>query len=111
MRTVAVAMLLSLVVLGCTSTTKKTSNAVAAVVSATDSRLFSPESVNVPLGRTVRWTDTGQLAHTVTFDNGPTFSQPLSPASTVTRTFTTAGTYAYHCNIHGPSMHGQLVVG
>jgi plastocyanin len=81
-----------------------------AAVTASDSLMFSPLTVTVNVGQTVTWTNGGSIGHTVTFDGGPTFSQPLHAGATVTRTFTTAGTFAYHCSIHGPSMHGTIVV-
>jgi plastocyanin len=79
-------------------------------VSATDSRTFSPGTVTVSAGGTVTWTNSGQLSHTVTFDSGPAFDQQLPTSGKVSRTFTTAGTFTYHCNIHGPTMHGSIVV-
>jgi plastocyanin len=33
----------------------------------------------------------------------------MSPGATFTTTFTTPGTFAYHCNIH-PFMHGTVIV-
>lgn len=108
MRRIAIAALLGLVVLGCSSSSSKSSSTGA--VTATDSRLFSPGTVTVAVGGTVKWSNTGQLAHTVTFDNGTAFSQDLSAGGAVSRTFATAGTFGYHCNIHGPSMHGTVIV-
>jgi plastocyanin len=109
-----VAAVLGLVVVGCSSSSNKSSNQSSAnstgAVNATDSRLFSPESVTVSSGGTVKWTNTGQLPHTVTFDSGPAFDQQLPAGQTVSRTFTTAGTFTYHCSIHGPTMHGTIIV-
>ncbi len=113
MRRVAVAVVLGTLVLGCSSSSKKnnnTSSSASAEVSALDTRQFSPGTVTVSVGGTVKWSNNGQLPHTVTFDNGPAFSQDLSSGNTVSRTFTSAGSFNYHCSIHGPSMHGTVIV-
>ena len=45
-------------------------------------------------------------------DGGPASAQSptLAPGDAYTRSFTTQGTYAYHCHIH-PGMVGRVVVG
>jgi plastocyanin len=52
------------------------------------------------------------LNHTVTFD-APNAGTPAGIAvtsnATVSRTFTTPGSYAYHCEIHG-GMTGTVIV-
>jgi plastocyanin len=79
---------------------------------------FSPATTTVPVGTTVTWTwDScsgdgygGQtcVAHTILFDDGPTSGSQSS--GTWARTFTTAGTYSYHCSIHGTAMSGTIKV-
>lgn len=74
---------------------------------------------NITAGDTVLWTNTGSAPHTVT-ECGDAFTpcpQPgafdsgtLSNGQTFSRTFPTAGTYEYWCNIHGNAMRGQVVV-
>jgi plastocyanin len=68
---------------------------------------YSPAVKSVPAGTTVTWCWTGD-SHTVTFDDGPTSPQQDTGA-TYTRTFTTSGTYAYHCKVHS-SMKGSVTV-
>jgi len=82
----------------------------AATVQATDQKVFDPASVTINAGQTVSWQNNGTLSHTVTFDNGPTFTQNLDSGGTVSRTFSTAGTFKYHCTIHGASMSGTIIV-
>ncbi len=71
---------------------------------------FSPASLSVAKGTTVRWTNNGPTTHTVTsntslFDSG----NIAAPNGTFSYTFSTAGTYAYHCSIH-PNMTGTITV-
>ena len=82
----------------------------AATVQATDEKVFTPATVTINAGQTVTWQNQGSLSHTVTFDNGPSFNQNLDSGSTVNRTFSTAGTFKYHCTIHGASMSGTITV-
>lgn len=70
---------------------------------------FEPATLDVSAGATVSWTNTGQVVHTVTADNGAFNSGEMSPGATVTGTFNTPGTYTYHCSIH-PNMTGTLIV-
>jgi len=70
---------------------------------------FEPATLNVTTGATVSWTNTGQVVHTVTADNGAFNSGEMSPGATVTGTFNTPGTYTYHCSIH-PNMTGTIIV-
>jgi plastocyanin len=71
---------------------------------------FHPSVLNVPVGATVTWTNNDPVAHTVTSDSGLWNSGPISPGGTFSYTFTTPGTYTYHCMIH-PYMTGEIVVG
>lgn len=89
-----------------TNPAESTSTAVA----ASDALKFSPSTLTVRVGQTVTWTNDGSINHTVTFDSGPAFNQSLNTGATVRRTFTAAGTFAYHCSIHGQSMHGTIIV-
>jgi plastocyanin len=70
---------------------------------------FEPATLEVSAGATVSWTNTGQVVHTVTADNGAFNSGEMSPGATVTGTFNTPGTFTYHCSIH-PDMTGTLIV-
>jgi plastocyanin len=71
---------------------------------------FSPKTLTVPVGTTVTWKNTTLVAHTVTSDDGASFDSGIVPAGdTFTFTFTQAGSYAYHCNIH-PYMKATIVV-
>ncbi|MGH9920636.1 MAG: plastocyanin/azurin family copper-binding protein, partial [Nitrososphaerales archaeon] len=77
---------------------------------------FSPDSITVVIGvnNTVMWTNDDAVLHTVTSSSVPAGAQSfndasLSPGSTFIVTFTTPGTYQYHCSIHS-WMRGTVVV-
>jgi plastocyanin len=90
-----------------TPTTASTDNGNSVAIA---SFAFSPASLTVAVGTKVTWTNNDSVTHTVTADQGAAFnSGPLSPGQTFSFTFTKAGTYSYHCNIH-PSMMATIVV-
>ena len=70
---------------------------------------FSPASVTVKVGDTVTWTNQDSTTHTVVADNGEFKSGNLGNGATFSFTFSTAGTFAYHCSIHS-TMKGTVVV-
>jgi plastocyanin len=80
---------------------------------------YSPKTVTVAVGTTVTWVDQGQAPHSVTandgsFDSSPgcpgTISKCLQNGDTYSHTFSTAGTIAYHCSVHGLAMSGTVIV-
>jgi plastocyanin len=73
---------------------------------------FDPKDATVPKGATVKWTNTGNLPHTVTKQDGPGpdfDSGTLQPGDTYEETFTTPGKIAYLCTIH-EGQDGSLTV-
>ena len=69
---------------------------------------FSPNDVTVAVSTTVTWTWGGALSHNVTFDDGT--ASTTQQSGTYSRTFGTAGTYKYHCTVHGTAMSGVVKV-
>lgn len=79
---------------------------------------FSPASKSVAVGTTVKWAWNscsgdpyyGQTCaeHSVTFDDG--VGSATQEQGTFSRTFATAGTYNYHCSVHGAAMTGTITV-
>ncbi|MDQ3949798.1 MAG: plastocyanin/azurin family copper-binding protein [Gemmatimonadota bacterium] len=79
---------------------------------------FEPAATTVTGGTTVTWTwdacsDDGYgertcVDHSVTFDGGS--GSPTQSTGTYSRRFDAAGTFNYHCTVHGSSMTGQVVV-
>jgi plastocyanin len=70
---------------------------------------FSPPALTVKVGDTISWTNTGALVHTVTADDGSFDSGLLNTGESWSHTFSTPGTYAYHCTPH-PWMKATVVV-
>ena len=70
---------------------------------------FTPATVTITVGGTVKWTNDGPSTHTVTADDGSFDSGDLSQGKTYSHTFQTAGTFAYHCSIHS-SMTATVIV-
>jgi len=80
---------------------------------------FNPVSRTVAPNTAVTWDNDSGTAHNVTFANpsaalgvsggaGGNFDAP--DPSTNRRQFAAAGTYNFHCNIHGTGMSGSVVV-
>lgn len=71
---------------------------------------FSPASLTIQVGDTVRWTNMGSFTHTVdSTDGGPLDSGDLGNGETYSYTFETEGTFPYECIYHG-SMQGTITV-
>lgn len=71
---------------------------------------FSPATITIPVGTKVIWTNKDSMAHTVTSDSGDMLKSALIPQNTTFEfTFTTAGTFSYHCTPH-PNMKANIVV-
>ncbi|GEM_PF-4664628 len=70
---------------------------------------FSPATITVPVGTKVTWTNKDPATHTVTSDTGLFDSKNLTTGGTFSFTFSQAGSFAYHCNIH-PRMTATIVV-
>src|SRR6476646_3019401 len=70
---------------------------------------FSPQSVTVGVGDSVTWTNADAQGHTATADDASFDTGTISNGSSKSVTFSTAGTFAYHCKIH-PQMTATVVV-
>ena len=74
---------------------------------------FNPSSNTVAVGQTVTWTWTGSTGHNVTWDGGSPAASATQSSGTYQRNFAQAGTFNYHCSIHGGAgsgMHGTVTV-
>ena len=70
---------------------------------------FSPQTILIPVGTTVRWTNHGPSAHQPASDTAVFDSGPLATNATFDFQFNTVGTFPYHCAIH-PFMTGKVIV-
>jgi plastocyanin len=70
---------------------------------------FSPKTLKVKVGTTVTWKNTTMVSHTSTSDSGVWDSGIIAPGGSFSFTFTTTGTFTYHCNIH-PFMKASIIV-
>jgi plastocyanin len=77
---------------------------------------YNPSPLTVKVGTTVTWTNNDSTLHTVTSglpSGGPVGtlfdSSYMGPGKTFNYTFSTAGTFDYHCTLH-PTMVGKVTV-
>ena len=76
---------------------------------------FSPSTLTIAPGDTITFTSNAGLAHNVVSDDGTTFSSgaPASGPWTYVTPQLSAGTYGFHCTVHGgvgSGMFGTLTV-
>jgi len=79
--------------------------------------VYSPSSLTIAVGDSVTWVNDGGF-HNVAANDGSfrcahscSDGDPSSDPWSATRTFSTAGTFPYHCEVHGPSgMTGSITV-
>ena len=101
---------LALVGVACGGSEPTSAPAAQPIVVTVGDNVFSPNSTVAAVGSRVTWEWQGTLQHSVIFDNNDPGSQ-LQAAGTFDRTFTAAGSYTYHCEIHGTmGMTGVVTV-
>jgi plastocyanin len=74
-----------------------------------DNFVFGPQTITVPVGTTVTWTNSDDIPHTTVSTDGVFKSKVMDTDEKFSYTFTKAGTYAYFCSVH-PKMTGKVVV-
>jgi plastocyanin len=74
-----------------------------------DNFSFGPQTLTVPVGSTVTWTNRDDIPHTSVSTDGLFKSKVMDTDEKFSYTFAKAGTYPYYCSIH-PKMTGQVVV-
>jgi plastocyanin len=86
-----------------------TAGSVAGVVTM-QQNTFTPTQLAIRVNQSVLW-DFPAEQHNVVFQNrtGKPADIPTTSSQQVTRTFATAGTFPYDCNLH-PGMSGTIVV-
>lgn len=71
-----------------------------------DDNFFAPAAIQIPAETTVTWIWEGNNDHNIVGDG---FESPVQTQGQFAHTFTTPGTYAYRCTLHG-SMRGEVIV-
>lgn len=72
--------------------------------------VFSPRTLTIKAGDSVKWTNQDSAKHTITSDSGNELDSSLfGKGESFTHTFDKAGTYTYHCTPH-PNMKGTIIV-
>ncbi|HTK22427.1 MAG TPA: cupredoxin family copper-binding protein [Mucilaginibacter sp.] len=94
-----------------TNPTSSGDTPVAAASVSIENFAFSPAKVHVKVGGTVTWTNKDTSPHTATDLAGSFDSGSLNTDQTFKQTFSTAGTYTYHCTIHSMMANATVVVG
>ena len=62
---------------------------------------FTPKEMKVKVGTTVTWMNAGTTAHSATAIDKSFNTRNLQPGETKSVTFSTPGTFVYHCVFHG----------
>jgi len=74
-----------------------------------DNFSFGPQTITVPVGATVTWTNKDDVPHTSVSTEGVFKSKVMDTDEQFSYTFTKAGSYPYYCTIH-PKMTGKVLV-
>jgi plastocyanin len=91
-------------------TVTTTSTSASVTVGPNNTIAYSPAAVAIGVGGSVTWTWSGSLPHSVTSDTGVFNSDIHMAPNSFSFTFTTAGTFPYHCMVHGTLMTGTVTV-
>jgi plastocyanin len=62
---------------------------------------FTPKEMKVKVGTTVTWMNAGTAVHSATAIDKSFNTRNLQPGETKSVTFSTPGTFVYHCVFHG----------
>jgi plastocyanin len=104
-----VVIVLLLLFAGSASVPAKAQSAAANAEVKIDNFSFGPDTLTVPAGTTVTWTNRDDIPHTVVSTDGVFKSKVRDTDEKFSYTFAKAGTYPYYCSVH-PKMTGKIVV-
>ena len=72
---------------------------------------YAPSTITIHVGDALTWTNADGATHSATANDGLFDTGLLSTGMTSTPiTFSTPGTYPYHCRVHGLAMAGAVIV-
>jgi plastocyanin len=108
---VAVPVMIAMLLLFAASPSVKANDQLPAANAAVkiDNFVFSPQTITVPVGASVTWTNADDIPHTAVSTDGVFKSKVIDTDEKFSYTFTKAGIYTYFCSIH-PKMTGKVVV-
>jgi len=116
MNKTVIVILLTLIIIGCTSqqaTTSEDKKGVSAGGDEANVRIkglkFVPQNLNVKVGTTVTWRNEDHVPHNIESSDGTLQSPNLEQGETWSFKFTQPGTYEYICGLH-QSMKGSVKV-
>jgi plastocyanin len=72
---------------------------------------YTPTSLSVPSGGSVKFTNTGSVEHNVTVDGQSVSKDAEAGESATIKVDLPAGSYKFHCKYHPTQMKGTLTVG
>ena len=107
--TASVIIALVLLLAGSPSVTASDQPSAANAVVKIDNFVFGPQTITVPVGATVKWTNKDDIPHTAVSTDGAFKSKVMDTDESFSYTFTKPGTYSYYCSVH-PKMTGKVVV-
>ena len=70
--------------------------------------VFTPGTLQVNINSTVTWVNDDNMVHTVTANDGSFDSGDIAPGAKFMHSFTTTGTFNYHC-VHHTGMVGTII--
>ena len=71
---------------------------------------FEPAELEIAVGTTVTWTNTGQQPHNASADDGSFETPFLTNGKSASVTFTEPGTFPYVCTLHSGMMQATITV-
>jgi plastocyanin len=71
---------------------------------------FAPETITVPVGTTVTWTNSDNFTHSVRLLDPEADPLMMKPGQQVTFVFDRAGSFRYDCSLHPKDMKGSVIV-
>jgi plastocyanin len=70
---------------------------------------FNPADISAAVGQTITFTNNDSAPHTATLDDDSCGTPNLNDGDSGGLTFTAAGSYPFHCDIH-PNMKGTITI-
>src|SRR5262245_58279580 len=101
---------LTIATLACGKSSSPTSRSSGSLVTVNiNNSVYSPNPATIKVGQQVNWKNNDSITHTATLEG--MFNNVISPMSAqgAPVTFSSAGTFNYHCTLH-PGMNGSIVV-